>query len=66
MVKVKNNLIGMVFGMLTVKEQAEDYVKPKSGKHEAQWLCECSCEEHNTVIVLDSNLKKKNGTRSCG
>lgn len=66
MVKVKNNLVGLVFGMLTVKEQAEDYIKPGSGKHEAQWLCECSCKNHTQVVVLDSNLKKKNGTRSCG
>ena len=66
MVNVKNNLTGMVFGMLTVKEQAEDYIKPGSGKHEAQWLCECSCSDHKLVVVLDSNLKKKNGTKSCG
>lgn len=64
MVKVKKDLTGMVFGRLTVLQQAEDYIAP-NGRHSAQWLCECSCEEHNQVIVYASSLK--NGTTtSCG
>lgn len=65
MVKTKDNLVGMVFGRLKVLKQVEDHIKP-NGKHEAQWLCECSCDEHNQVIVMGQNLKKKNGTKSCG
>lgn len=64
MVKVKEDLTGMTFGRLTVLEQAEDYVKP-SGRHEAQWLCECSCSEHKKITVVGYDLK--NGkTQSCG
>lgn len=66
MAKAKINLIGMTFGKLTVLQQAEDYVDPK-GKHRVQWLCECSCEEHNKIIVVGSSLtRKKCPTRSCG
>lgn len=65
MVKVKENLVGKKFERLTVIKQAEDYVYPKSGKHEAQWLCECSCAEHNLVTVKSSNLKYGK-IRSCG
>jgi hypothetical protein len=65
MVKVKDNLTGKVFTRLTVLKQAEDYIEPKSGQHRAQWLCECSCEEHNQVIVLGKSLKQGK-TKSCG
>ena len=65
MVKVKVDLTGQQFGMLTVIKQAEDYISPK-GVHFPQWECECSCDEHNHVIVLQNNLKSKNGTKSCG
>lgn len=64
LVKVKEDLTGVVFDRLTVIEQAEDYIKP-NGKRIAQWLCECSCPEHNKVIVTQSNLKHKH-TKSCG
>ena len=64
MVKVYKDLTGMTFGKLTVLEQAEDYINP-SGRHFARWLCECSCEEHNQVIVNASNLKSGK-TVSCG
>lgn len=65
MVNVREDLTGKTFGKLTVIRQVEDYVKP-NGKHEAQWLCKCSCKEQSEVIVLGQNLKKKNGTCSCG
>ena len=62
-VKVKKDLTGMVFGRLTVLEQAEDYINP-NGKHYAQWLCQCNCGS-NPKIVKQENLK--NGTtKSCG
>lgn len=65
MVKVKEDLAGMVFGRLTVLEQAEDYINVKSGQHYARWLCECSCKERNKIIAHGSSLKNKR-TQSCG
>ena len=64
MIKVKKDLTGMTFGQLTVLSQAEDHVQP-NGKHLVKWLCECSCEGHNQVEVLSSNLTS-GITRSCG
>lgn len=66
MVQVKENLVGKVFGRLTVVSQADDYVNPNTGRRRSRWLCVCSCEEHKQVVVEGYNLKKKNGTRSCG
>ena len=65
MVKVKEDLTGRTFGRLTVLEQTDDRILGR-GEHIAQWLCECSCSDKNKVIVSGYNLKKKNGTRSCG
>lgn len=64
MLNVKQNLIGKTFGRLTVIKQVEDYVSP-SGYKKAQWLCECSCENHNQIVVVGSDLKSGN-TKSCG
>lgn len=64
MVKVGEDLTGKVFGRLTVLERADDY-KSSSGRYYAMWLCKCSCEQKNTVIVRHQNLKSKN-TKSCG
>ena len=58
------DLTGMRFGYLTVTKRAEDYIEPSSGRHRAKWLCNCDCG--NETIVLDSNLTKKNGIKSCG
>lgn len=55
---------GVPDSKLTVIKQVEDYVTPK-GIHIAQWLCECSCPEHNLIIVSGNNLKSGN-TKSCG
>lgn len=72
MVKVREDMTGWKMwehGILdsrwTVIQQVEDYISP-SGQHFAQWLCECSCEEHNRKIVMQSNLTSPNGSRSCG
>lgn len=66
MVKVKNNLIGKTFGRLTVLSRANDYVSPK-GIHTAQWVCECSCSEHNRIVVRGSFLTQRTKpTQSCG
>lgn len=58
------DLTGQVFGRLVVKYRADDYISP-GGFRSAQWLCECSCEEHNQIIVRASSLISKD-TQSCG
>ena len=73
MVKVREDMTGWRMwehgvsdSRLTVVRQIEDYVD-NNGNRQAQWLCECSCEEHNQVIVIGSRLKNnKNCTKSCG
>lgn len=64
MINVRKNLIGVVFGRLIVLERANDYVSP-SGHQDTQWLCECSCKDHNKIIVRRNNLVSKH-TTSCG
>lgn len=64
MVKVKEDLTGKTFGRLTVIEQAEDYVCP-DGRYNAQWLCECNCDEHTRIVIRGSHLKRGH-TQSCG
>ena len=71
MVKVKEDITGWVMkehgipnSRLTVIKQTEDYVDPK-GRHFARWLCECSCEDHNIIAVVGSDLKRGK-TISCG
>ena len=61
---VKPIQVGDTFGHLTVVEQdSVDYIKPKSGKHERQWICRCTCGR--TKSVLESNLKALKSL-SCG
>lgn len=64
--KTTASLIGEVFGRLTVIERADDYVRPSNGRHDRQWRCRCSCQNQTIVVVRESHLKEKNGTRSCG
>ena len=47
---------GIPDSKLTVIEQAEDHIR-KNGSHDVQWLCECSCEEHNKIIALGYNIR---------
>ena len=65
MVQVREDLTGRTFGRLTVLCQVDDYIHP-NGTHRPRWLCECSCEQHNQIVVNGDMLKRKNGTRSCG
>ena len=65
MIKVRQDLTGEVFGRLTVVQQIEDYISP-NGDRQARWLCKCNCEAHTLTMVTGSNLKRKNGVRSCG
>ena len=71
MVKVKENLTGWVMSehgvpdsKLTVIQQTDDYVR-SNGSRSAQWLCECSCEEHNKVVVRGDHIKRGK-VKSCG
>lgn len=63
MVKVKENLIGRKFGLLTVIRQIDDYITPKGRRH-ARWWCRCECG--NELAVVGYHLKEKNKIKSCG
>ena len=70
MVKVRINMSGWKMwehgvsdSRLTIIKQTEDYISTK-GKHEAQWLCQCSCGS-KPIIVRQCHLKNGN-TTSCG
>lgn len=65
MVKVQEDLTGRIFERLTVIRQTEDYIIPKTGVHQARWLCECSCPEHKRIEVTGGNLKS-GSVKSCG
>lgn len=65
MVKVREDLTGMTFGRLTVLYQDEDYVSPQ-GRHMDKWVCQCACENKTIISVIGANLRRKNGSRSCG
>lgn len=56
------NLIGMVFGRLTVIERADDYIKP-SGECIPMWKCKCECG--NECIKNQYSLLE-DYTHSCG
>lgn len=71
MVKVKEDITGWKMwehgvpdSRLTVVKQVDDHIY-KNGKHEAQWLCKCNCNEHNQIITRSTNLKNGH-TKSCG
>jgi len=57
------DLTGQRFGKLTVLSLAEP-VYTKAGKPARRWNCRCDCG--NELVVLQSSLTSKNGTRSCG
>lgn len=52
------NLTGQIFGKLTV-------IKFVDCKIYARWLCECSCDAKNQIIIIGASLTSGN-TRSCG
>ena len=64
MVNIKEDLTGLEFERLTVLKRIEDRIM-NNGQAKAQWLCECSCKEHNQIRVLGVDLKRKH-TKSCG
>lgn len=72
MVNVKEDMTGWIMSehgvpdsRLTIICQGEDYIELKSGCHKARWWCQCNCGSE-PFLALQSNIKKKNGTRSCG
>ena len=55
-------MTGQTFGRLKVIERTTN-----DNQGRARWLCECSCDNKNRVIVSGYNLRnKKNPTNSCG
>lgn len=56
---------GVPDSRLIVIERAEDYINPTTGVRSARWLCECSCSEHNRIVVIGTSLRNGN-TKSCG
>jgi len=60
--KDSKNLVGKVFGRLTVIERGDDYINP-DGTHRSQWVCKCQCGR--TALVLQMNLVG-NKVSSCG
>lgn len=71
MVKVKIDMTGWKMwehgvpdSRLTVLNQVDDYIRP-DGRHEAQWLCECNCGQHNTLITVGTSIRK-GLAKSCG
>ena len=57
------SLVGERFTKLTVKERADDYVCPGTGKHYVQWRCLCDCG--NETITITQNLVS-GSIKSCG
>ena len=64
MVKVKQDLTGMIFGRLIVIEQGEDHICPNR-KRIAQWYCKCNCGNQDLKLIRGSSLTS-GSTRSCG
>lgn len=71
MVRVRENMTGWIMSehgvpdsRLTVLKQTDDFIDVK-GKHKAQWLCECSCQDHNIISAIGANIKNGN-VKSCG
>ena len=55
---------GVPDSRLKVIKRVDDYISPQ-GVHQVQWLCECSCKEHNKTVVGSVQLRNGN-TKSCG
>lgn len=64
MVKVKEDLTGMILNNLKVIRQGDDYVD-KNGRHKAMWICECLCGNDNLINVRGDSLTSGH-TKSCG
>lgn len=56
------NLVGRVFGSLTVLYRDEDLIE-KNGKHRTAWFCECDCGE---TVTVEAHKLLSGNTKSCG
>lgn len=56
-VRPRQNIVGQKFGMLTVIEQIDDFIRP-NGQREAQYYCECNCGNFVNVVGNDLTRKK--------
>lgn len=56
------DLTGRKFGMLTVIKRCDS---KRDGEREWRWVCECDCEDHNIVEVIQHNLLNGHCS-SCG
>ena len=67
MVKTRKDLVGRVFGDLTVLYQDEDYVN-KNGVHFAMWRCrcECGCKDCKKEVSVRGELLKSHTRIDCG
>ena len=63
MVQSRENLVGKIFGKLTVLEQTEDFICA-NGKHLARWLCQCECGSRPVSVV--GRYLIRGHTQSCG
>lgn len=54
------DITGQKFNHWTVIERAAN-----NSRGDAQWLCECDCENHTQAVVLGTNLRNGHST-SCG
>lgn len=60
----KKDLIGQVFGRLTVIAEADSIVS-SSGNNRTAWLCECSCKDKTQKVIKADHLIQET-TKSCG
>lgn len=60
--QIKNDLIGMKFGMLTVIERADDHITT-GGNRYTRWLCKCECGAYTKTI---GSRLMRGATSSCG
>lgn len=56
---------GVPNSRLVVISRVDNYVSPKTGNQSARFLCECSCQEHNRIIAVGSDIRRGH-TLSCG
>lgn len=55
---------GVPDSRLTVIQRTDDYIQP-NGKHIAQWICRCNCE-NQSIITVKGSLLRYGETKSCG
>ena len=59
---MRENLIGQVFGRLTVIDRADGLVS-ESGYHTVMWKCKCDC---GNIVNVRAKSLKQGVTKSCG